>query len=244
MKLILLHLRFRLQELRRQPAYVVMSLVLPILVFAFFGVPNAKTPEAAQMLMASFSCFAMISVVLNQLALQVSFEKSGPWNIYLHTLPVHASQIFIARIIAQIVFAMFSVAAVVLVAHLTVDVNLPRERWWSFCLSVYLGGISFASLGVLLGILFHSHSIISAANLFYLPLTFAGGLWLPPNALPKVVQDISEYLPTRMYGEVVWAAVLDTELKIKYVWGLIIYMLGFIILAFILYRRDEGRRFG
>ncbi len=244
MKQIWLHICFRIKDLFRQPAYVFMSIVLPVIIFSFFGIPNSKTPAAAQMLMGSFCCFALISVVLFQLSVQIAFEKSSPWNIYSHTLPIHPSQIFIARVVAQIFFAMFSVAVVVILAHLTVEVNLPKERWLPFYLSVYIGGLPFACFGVLLGIMFNSTSIISAANLIYLPLTFAGGLWMPPSELSKTVQDISEFLPTRMYGEIVWSSVLGTELKTKYIWGLVGYFFFFLVAAIILYKRDEGKRFG
>jgi len=244
MNSIWLHFKFRMTELRRQPTYMVTSLIFPSMFFWFFGVPNATTAGAAQLLMASFSSFAVLGVVLFQLATQIANEKGSPWSIYLHTLPVRSSHVLIARLLTQGLFALLSVCAVVLVAHLTVTVDLPKDRWIPFYLAVYFGGLPFASLGLLLGTIFNSRVVVPVSNLVYLPLSFAGGLWMPPNALPKLIQDISEYLPTRMYAEVVWAATLNKEMKSWNVIGLIFYMIFFLLVAIYFYRRDEGERFG
>ena len=96
-------------------------------------------------------------------------------------------------------------------------------------------------MGICLGLAVGSRSVLPLANLIYLPLSFAGGLWMPPNILPKIVQDISPYLPTRMYGELIWASVLKQNLEMKYVWGLSAYAAIFLVLALFLFRRLEEK---
>ena len=74
-------------------------------------------------------------------------------------------------------------------------------------------------------------------------MTFAGGLWKPPEALPEVVQDVSVYLPTRHYGELVWAVLLEKDVEFKYAAYLAASFVFFAIVATIGYRRDQSRRF-
>jgi ABC-2 type transport system permease protein len=87
-----------------------------------------------------------------------------------------------------------------------------------------------------LGYIVPSGSALPISNLFYLLLSYAGGLWLPPNALPDSVQRLSKYLPTREYGELAWSIVLNQEFETRYLHGLILYTIFFAFLSFVAYR--------
>ena len=83
---------------------------------------------------------------------------------------------------------------------------------------------------------------IPVANLVYLPMAFAAGLFLPPEMLPGWVQSLSPWLPLRAWSELVWASALgepvpwDDLLR----WSAWLALLaGFALWA---YRRDEGAR--
>src|SRR5690606_26109523 len=79
-----------LLEMLRHPTYVLTTLLFPSMFFWFFGVPNAKEPGAAQLLMGSFSGFAVLGVVLFQLTVGTAQDRASGWNSYLRTLPVPA----------------------------------------------------------------------------------------------------------------------------------------------------------
>lgn len=233
-----------LLEILRHPSYVITTLMFPSMFFWFFGVPNATETPAAQHLMGSFSAFAVLGVVLFQLTVGVAQDRASSWDSYLRTLPLPNRVFLSARLLSSFVLALLSVAGVVLTAHLTTTVDLPTERWWPFIGAVIVGGLPFAGMGLVLGLISTPKSAVPLANLVYLPFSFAGGLWIPPNGLSKTIQNISEHLPTRFYGELVWSAVLGQNLKEQFVWGQIIYSVAFLIMAIVLYRRDEGTRFG
>lgn len=247
MSLTILTLRmsfYSLLETIRHPSYVVTTLLFPSMFFWFFGVPNAKTPEAAQMLMGSFSSFAVLGVVLFQLTVGVAQDRSSSWDAYLRTLPVPSSVFLFARLSASFVIAILAVGAVILTAEFTTDVSLANVQWLPFLVAVMLGGLPFAALGLVLGMLANPKSAVPIANLVYLPFSFAGGLWVPPNGLAQIVQDISEFLPTRFYGELVWAAASGGNLADRWIIGHGAYCFLFLSLALYLHRRDEGMRFG
>lgn len=232
-----------LLEMLRHPTYIVTTLLFPAMFFWFFGVPNAKEPAAAQLLMGSFSAFAVLGVVLFQLTVGTSQDRASSWNTYLRTLPVSTSVFFAARLLSSFFLAFLAVLGVVVTAMSTTTVDLPADRWWPFLMTVMIGGLPFASLGLVLGLLTSPKSAVPVANLVYLPFSFAGGLWIPPNGLSKTIQNFSELLPTRIYGELVWASVLGQPVKEHWIWNHVFYTLGFLLLAFILHRRDEGNRF-
>lgn len=231
-------------ELVRQPTYVVTTLIFPSMFFWFFGVPNAQDPDSARMLMGSFSAFAVLGVVLFQLTVAISQDRAGHWSLYLRSLPVPASIYLAAQLVASFVLAISAVGLVVATAVYNTDLQLTTWQFAQFFFWVIVCGFPFASLGLVLGSLTDPKSSVPVANMVYLPLSFAGGLWMPPNALSPGVQSISEYLPTRYYGEVIWAFVNSQPLQDRWLFGLLAYSVLFFGLAIFLHRRDIGARFG
>lgn len=244
MKKVLLHARYKIIEHLRQYMYVVSTILFPSMFFWFFASPNATSPERAQMLMGSFACFGVLGVVMFQFGVAIAQERPSPWSHYLRTLPLKGVQVLSAQLLAGFFFAILTVCGVLITAHSTATVDLPQDRWLPLLTAVYIGGLPFAGLGLFIGLVCSPRSAVPVANLIYLPLSFAGGLWLPPNALPKMIQDISEYLPTRMYGEIVWSVTFNQELKRQNWVGLVIYFVLFIVGAIYFYNKDEGERFG
>lgn len=235
---------FAVLELLRQPTYVMTTLIFPSMFFWFFGVPNAQDPESARMLMGSFSAFAVLGVVLFQMTVAVAQDRAGQWSLYLRSLPVPSHLFLTAHLVASFLLAGLAVGLVILTASLATDPQFPVSQYAAFFFWTLLCGFPFAALGLVLGSLTSPKSSVPVANLVYLPLSFAGGLWIPPNALSASVQRISEFLPTRFYGEVIWAFVNGTTPDMKWIWGLVAYSLIFFAVAVFLHRRDLGARFG
>lgn len=235
---------FAIVELLRQPTYVVTTLIFPSMFYWFFGVPNAADPDSARMLMGSFAAFAVLGVVLFQLTVAVAQDRAGHWSLYLRSLPVPSSIFLAAQILASFVLALAAVGLVILTAIVCTDPQMSTFMYFEFIFWVMVCGFPFASLGLVLGSLTNPKSSVPVANMIYLPLSFAGGLWIPPNALSAGVQTISEYLPTRFYGEVIWAFVNGQALQDRWLWGLVAYSVVFFAAAIFLHRRDLGERFG
>lgn len=232
-----------LKEFLRQPMYVLSSLVFPAMFFWFFGVPNAKDSAGSLLLMGSFASFGVLGVVLFQLAVHISQEQSSPWLTYVKTLPLGTFQFILAKIGASFVLSLFAAGAVVIVALIATPIETLGFPWLTFLLALLLGGIPFAILGLLVGFVVKGKAVLPVANLLYLPLSFAGGLWLPPSALPKIIQDLSEFLPTRMYGEIIWAVVFNKEIPAASIKGLIIYSCIFLFLFWLRVANLTFKRF-
>ncbi len=242
-RLLAVHTYYTCLELFRQPMYIVSTILFPSMFFWFFGIPNAKEPGAISMLMASFSCFGVMSVVLFQFSVGISQEKDSTWYYYIRSLPYPRGLLLTSRLFSGLLFSMLSIGGVIATAIVLGNLPVADVSWCDFLIRIYLGAIPFALMGICLGLMVGSRSVLPVANLIYLPMSFAGGLWMPPDILPKLVQDISPYLPSRMYGEMMWASVLNGTVEAKYVWGLVIYSIIFLVLAVFLYRKEEERSF-
>ena len=69
-----------------------------------------------------------------------------------------------------------------------------------------LGALPFALLGIALGYWASPRGALPVANILYLVLAFAGGLWTTPAHLPGAVASVSPLVPTRQFGNVLWGA--------------------------------------
>ena len=236
-KVLLLETLLKMKELFRQPVYWVTSLLFPSMFYWFFALPHATSTESAHLLLGSFSAFAILGVVFFQTAVISAQEKATPWSYYLKTLPSSSWVRLCSGLAVNCVFATLAVVAVVFTSKAGYGITFSSMQWVKFAGALGLGALPFAVGGFLMGEICTAKNVVPLGNIVYLPLSFAGGLWIPPERLPKVVQDISEYLPTRQFAEVVWAAAFDQELPSASVKSLLLWWVGLSCLWFFARRR-------
>ncbi|HYW53396.1 MAG TPA: ABC transporter permease [Dongiaceae bacterium] len=242
-RLAWLDTRITTLELLRLPAYVIPTLVLPAMVYAFFGLGYASTPEYARLTVGSYAAFAVIGVALFQFGVGIASDRVSPWESYMRTLPIPGSARFLARLASAIVFAGAAASLVCLLGATAGHVAIPALGWVELAATLLGGGIVFGLVGIAIGYWTSAKAAVPIANLVYLPLAYAGGLWIPPQMLPSFVATISPFTPTRQYGELVWAAVTGQALPASALEILALYAVLFFGIAYWGYRRNEGQRY-
>lgn len=243
MKLTLAHLKTDVVELLREPAYLIPSLVFPSLFFLFFVVPNAKTPETTAVMLTGYLIFATFGVAFFQFGVGVAQDRVSPWSTYLRSLPLSPLVRVASRIAVALVYALAAGAVLVVVAYLTTPVQLGAEAWLRLVAALLVGAIPASLMGITLGYWVAPKAAVPVANLFYLPMAFLGGLWVPPQFLPEWLQPLSRLLPTRQWGELAWPAALGEPWSVGPWLALALFTLVFGFTAMLGFRRDEGRRF-
>jgi ABC-2 type transport system permease protein len=240
-RLVLLHARAMTLELVRYPAYIVPTLVFPAAFFLFFVAPRGRGDEAVSM--ATFAGFAAIGVAFFQFGVGIAVERASPWEAYLRTLPAGVGTRLGARVVSAALFAGAAAATLVAVALATTDVALAPQRWGELALTLLVGTAPFALLGIALGYWAPQRGALPIANLLYLGLSYAGGLWIRPRDLPAAVASVSPYLPTRSFSDALAATADGRPFDPGVYARLAIFGALFAGLAVWGYRRDEGRRF-
>ena len=242
MRLTLLHTRAQTLELLRLPAYVVPTLAFPTMFFVFFAVPGAEDGRA-DATMALFAGFAILGVALFQFGVGIAAERASPWEHYLRTLPARPSARFGGRIVSAVGFGGGAAGLVAVTALLLTPVSLQGGEWLLLGLTLALGAIPFALLGIALGYLASPRGALPTANLVYLGLAYAGGLWTTPTDLPDAVAGLSRALPTRALADALVGAVTPVPWS-WHPWAILLAYCGaFGAAALWGYRRDEGERF-
>lgn len=241
MRLALLHARFATLELLRYPSFSVPTLALPAVFFAFFALPRAH--GRAEVLLASFAAYAVLSVAFFQFGVGIAADRVRPWETFVRTLPAGAGTRLAGRTLSALLFATASVAVVVAVALPTTQPRLSATGWLGLVLALAAGSVPFTLLGIAIGYWLAPRAALPAANVLYLTLAYVGGLWTGPTGMPHTIERIGRPLPTREWGDVLWAAARGEGPPLWACLALLAYAVVFGWLAAWGYRRDEGRRY-
>jgi ABC-2 type transport system permease protein len=241
MSLVQAYVRAEVLELLRYPSFSVPTLLFPAMLFLFFGVPAEEADGT--ILMASYAAFGVLAVALFQFGVGIASDRISPWHVYLRTLPAPAQVRFAARLIAAAAFALASAGGVVAVALSLTSAGLAAPQWLRLGFALTCGTIPFGLLGLAIGYWLTPKGALPVANILFLGLAFLGGLWTGPEPLPDAVDSFSPLLPTRQWGEIVWAPALDQAWDWWPWLGLVVYAAVFGALAAWGYRRDEGQQY-
>ncbi len=243
LRLIWLDTRLGTIELARMPAYVIPTLLMPVMLYAFFGLPYAAPGSDAAVTLGSYAAFAVIGVALFQFGVGIAVDRTSPWELYLRTLPIPAIARFVARLASALIFA-FSSALLVVAAGLTIGhASVPPLVWVRLVAALATGAVVFGLMGIAIGYWTSPKASVPIANVLYLFLAFVGGLWIPPQLLPAIVAPISPFTPTRQYGELVWSSMLGKPWPAQALVTLAVYAAIFLAIALWGYRRNEGQRY-
>lgn len=241
-RLLALYTRIQWLELARMPAFAIPTLGFPPLFYTLFDLNYARShPSAAGFLMLGYVAFAIIGVTLFQFGVGIANERTTPWERYLRTLPAPVGVRFGSRIAVAGMFALIAAALVVIVASLTSNVHFGLVQWGMIAICALTGGVVFTLFGLAIGYWCSPKAALPIANLCYLLLSFAGGLWMPPNELPPFAQVVSPYTPTRQFADLLWNA--PQGFSGPALFGLACFAVAFAVLATIGYRRDERQRY-
>ena len=240
MSLVWTHARVATVELLRYPSFSVPTLLFPTAIFLAWGSRSGAPPALA---MVSYAAFAVVGVAFFQFGVGIAAERASPWHLFVRVLPATPWVHFAARVLSALAFALASSALVTAAALTTTDPDLAAGRWPALGLVLLLGSVPFALLGIAIGYWLTPRGALPVANLLFLSLAYVGGLLGGAQNLPGVLADVSGALPTRLWGELLAAAVgLGAWHAIDAV-GLAAYAAAFAALAAWGYRRDEGERF-
>lgn len=248
-RMLLAQTRAELRMRWRVPAFSLTNLALPVVFFTFFGLPVAGLVRSdgisvGAFLVASFGAYAVGSVMVYSFGIGVAVERGMKVDVLMRVTPLPPGVYLLAKVITALVFSLVSLVVLIVYAVVAGAVTQPWAVWGEMIARLLVGSVPFIGLGFAIGYMAGPHSAPAVANLVYLPLAFASGLFVPPGQLPRFVRTFAPYLPTYHYGQLVWGTLrANTEpLAVSVAW-LAGYALVFFTLALRAYRADEQHKF-
>jgi ABC-2 type transport system permease protein len=246
LNLALVHAKYGLLETMRIPIAIISALAFPALALLFFVVPQqvvASNPLYATQAVISLSVFAVMSNALFSFGLGISEDREKPWDPYLRTLPVPG----VARVLGYVfsigLIGLVAILPVIVIGGLFTAAEASPARILFGLLALVVSALPFMLIGVCIGYSMPSKAAIAVVQIVMFSFAFVGGLFLPPLMFAPWLDTLSTFFPSRQARELVIWAVQGGDLH-PWVWlGILGWLAATAMLALVLFRRDEGRRF-
>jgi ABC-2 type transport system permease protein len=233
----------------RLPAFSATSLALPVVLFSFFGLPFAGRPgprglDAGAFLLASFGAYAVGQVMVFGFGIGVAVERGQKVDLLMRATPLPSGVYLAAKVLVGLLFGLLSVLVLFAYGSVAGGIQLGPSVWVGVIARLLAGSLPLIALGFAIGYRAGPNAAPAVANLVYLPLAFASGIFLPLEQLPTFVQRAAPYLPTYHYAQLAWSAVgAGREPVGTSVAWLAGYAVVFGWMAVRAYRREAERKF-
>ena len=247
---LLAQIRSELVMRWRLPAFSATTLLLPVVLFSFFGLPFAgrtgpRGLDIGVVLLISFSAYAVGQVMVYGFGIGVAVERGQKIDVLMRATPLPPGVYLAAKVVVAMLFGLLSVLLLFTYASVVGGIRVAPGVWVSVIARLLAGSVPLIGLGFAIGYVAGPNAAPAVVNLVYLPLAFASGLFLPPEQLPAFVQRVAPYLPTYHYAQLAWSAIGAGRepVSISVVW-LAGYSALFLWAAIRAYRREAALKFG
>lgn len=242
------YLGFEIRRTLRNPAYIMFTLGFPLAFYLLFtslygGQASPPGFNFNAWYMASMAAYGALGAALNANGTRLAMERGGGWARQLRVTPLTPQAYVLAKATMALAVAGPALGLVTLAGIALHHVQLTPSGWVGYALGMWLGVTPFATLGVLIGYIFDSQSANGGALVIYFGLSILGGLWFPPQIMPRLMRHIAYVLPSYHYVALGWNAVAHQWLGWGHLAVLLAYTAGFGLLAMWRYRRDEAKEY-
>jgi ABC-2 type transport system permease protein len=250
MRTYLLEIRSELLKAVRLPAYSIPTLLFPVLFYFIFGIMlgsrSVGRTNMAEYLIATYGTFGVIGASLFGFGVFVAVERGQGWLEVKRTTPMPIAAYFVAKLVMAAAFSTIVVGLLLTVGTLFGGVHLQVTQMLALYGIYVCGSVTFCSLGLALGFVAGPNSAAPMVNLLYLPMSVLSGLWIPIDFLPRAVQDVALWLPPYHFAQLALKVIGASrgEPAALHAGSLAAAAILFLALAWLAYRRDEGKLYG
>ena len=245
-----LEVKCELLKTLRLPAYAIPTIAFPLVFYFLFGIAlgdrQAGAVSLATYLLATYGAFGVIGASLFGFGVGVAVERGQGWLLFKRATPMPPMAHLAGRLAMSLAFSTAIVLGLFTLGATLGGVSLSPGGWAALFGVLLPGALVFGSFGLALGYWLGPNSAAPVVNLVYLPLSIVSGLWIPIQALPKVLQGLAPFLPPYHYSQLALKVVgADQGGSVAgHVAALLAFTAVSLLLARAGFRRDEGRTFG
>ncbi|WP_033289363.1 ABC transporter permease [Amycolatopsis jejuensis] len=188
----------------RDPGAPAVVAGIPLALLLIFGLmPGSREPSAqygGQSSLATLIAPMAVAILLGVLALNLypgamaAHREKGVLK-RLAASPVPPSRLLAAQLVVNLGAAVVAILLVVGVGRIALGMALPRNPGGFLAVTV-LGAVALFSVGTLLAAVAPSTRAANGLGAaVFLPMLALGGVWVPKELLPPLLQHITEVLP-------------------------------------------------
>ncbi len=183
----------------RFPMYSVSTLVFPLMFYVLFGLvmgnQRIENISTTVYLIPAYGTFGVMGASLFGTAAGLASERGLGWLQVKRASPMPIFAYFLAKVIMSLIFSTIDVVALMLMGIAFGGVHLETAVALKLLGTLVAGSIPFCAMGLAIGYFASPNSAPAVINLFYLPMSFCSGLWMPFMFLPHLVKKVAILLP-------------------------------------------------
>jgi ABC-2 type transport system permease protein len=228
------YLGLEIRRAVRNRRYLVFAVGFPVVFYLLYtGVLTGKNapsdPTWNAFFMVSMIAYGMIGASLSN-AMPIAQERASGWTRQLRITPLPAAAWVATKLAVAYLTSLPALVLVSVAAVLVNHVSLAPTTWLTIAVSLAIGVLPFAALGLLIGFVFDVSAAQGAVTISYIGLAILGGLWAPVSTFPDTLATIARIMPTYHFANLGWSA-LDgglpdaTDILILAAWSLALFAL-------------------
>jgi ABC-2 type transport system permease protein len=241
------YLRLEVPRTLRNRRLIMLTIVFPV---AFYLLFTRVLTSGAQLgnderafLMVSMAAYGAIGATLSA-AVRVAMERTNGWTRQLRVTPLPPLGYVTTKLVTAYLAAVPSILLVMLAALTINGVALAPATWVAILVSLTLGVLPFAAIGVAIGYVFEESTAQLVFTISFVGLAILGGLWTPISTFPDAVATIGRMLPSFHFANLGWSALAGKTPDLGDVLALLAYGLVFVGIVAWRYRVGELRARG
>lgn len=191
-----LEVRDEMLAIRREPATLFFSVLMPVLFFTMFiGLFGPEGPTDAG-LIAPYGTFAVLAVVMLSPGIGLADARDRGWLRVKRVSGIPLGMTLLAKVIAAIPYALAVLLALTVVAVLVGSMTVEVGTLLRVFLVLVIGAMPFALFSLAVGALAGTTASAAILNAILMPMVVLSGLWFPHEIMPDWVVSIGQVLPT------------------------------------------------
>jgi ABC-2 type transport system permease protein len=234
----LLETKCEFLKLMRTPDFSLPLLIFPLFFYLLFGVAfgagKAASLQYSTYLLASYGCFGLLGTAIFGFGASLAVEREQGWLTLKRTTPMYAASFLAARTTMCLMFGMIILCGLALCGVLFAGVKLSGGQWAIYFAVSAASILPFSVIGLVLGLTVGAKAAPGVANLVYLPLGLASGLWFPLEILPGFFKKLAPLLPPYHINQILLGAFGASAKKGE---GHVLFLVLFTVLGFLMVNR-------
>ncbi|WP_053361028.1 ABC transporter permease [Bacillus sp. FJAT-27251] len=244
MKAFMMQCKVEVIRILRNPYYVFWSLAMPLLFYVVFTkifhtpVDDQKVWQAHYLM--SMTAFSLMGSGIMTLGIRLVEERAQGWSVLMKVTPLPDHSYFIAKMAGQTVIHMISIIVIFVVGAVANGISLSAGQWLSSGLWLLAGSFTFMAVGTLVGTMKKVDTASGVSNVIYMLLAITGGMWMPMEIMPDIIQNIGKWLPAYHFGNGAWEIVRGGSPEWMNIILLYGYLFLFVLLSSYVRRQQEA----
>ncbi|MFJ2032566.1 ABC transporter permease [Streptosporangium sp. NPDC087985] len=200
------YIKIEALRMLRNMRYVIFVVAFPVAFYLLFCsvYGNETGPDGVRaniVIMVSMSAYGALAASMMSTAVPWAQERQSGWLRQLQITPLSNLTIIMTKLVTSLLLVLPAILFVCAAAVLFQGVSLPPGQWAGLILTMWVGVIPFAALGLTIGSLLPPDTAQPVAMIGMFVLAILGGLWFPVETMPSAMKAIAHAMPSFNYAD-------------------------------------------